>query len=292
MKHLFAIHEDIYLLQVPFGAYWTGVTIIKGAEPMVIDSGPSAEMVDKMILPALSEIGCCPEDLRYLVCTHTHGDHVGGHARLLACAASCKVVASAEQADKLKDPLAYAKRIRTRFPADSPPVQSALRGVRPDLLLENGALLGGRLRLIHAPGHDTDSVCWLDTVSGTLITGDSVQGEGAAGSGLAFYQSLSRYRDSLNALQNIEAQQWVSGHDYAPHGCLFKGPRAVREYLTDCLSVTERYDYRIRRLWNEGQRNTAELARRLVALEGRTPPPHLFLEMYTVTAHLQEAGLC
>ncbi len=292
MKHLLAIHEDIYLLRVPFGAYWTGVTIIGGADPIIIDSGPSAEMVDDMILPALSEIGCRPEELRYLVCTHTHGDHVGGHARLLACAPSCQVVASAEQADKLKNPLTYAKRIRTRFPADSPPVQSGLRGVCPELLLEEGALLAGRLRLIHTPGHDTDSVCWLDTVSGTLITGDSVQGEGAAGSGLAFYQSLSAYRASLTALQNIEAQQWISGHDYAPHGCRLTGSQAIREYLTDCLSVTDRYDYQIRRLWDEGQRDTAELARRLIALENRTPPPHLFLEMYTVTTHLQEAGLC
>ena len=292
MRKFTVIGEDVYLLQVPFGAYWTGVVLIKSAEPILIDSGPSATMVDEVIRPALSEIGCRPEEIRYLACTHTHGDHEGGHARLLACASSCTVVASREQAEKLVDPLTYAKHIRTRFPADSPPVQRELRGVRPGLLLEDGELLAGRLRLIRAPGHDTDSVCWLDTVSGILFTGDSVQGEGAAGSGLAFYQSLPDYRTSLSALLHMEVCQLVAGHDYAPHGCRLEGSGGVREYLTACLSVTDRYDRQIRRLWDEGLQDTAELARRLISLENRTPPAHLFLEMYTVTTHLQEAGLC
>ena len=55
------IGEDVYLLQVPFGAYWTGVVLIKSAEPILIDSGPSATMVDEVIRPALSEIGCRPK---------------------------------------------------------------------------------------------------------------------------------------------------------------------------------------------------------------------------------------
>ena len=43
------IGEDLYLLKVPFGAYWTGVAWIKGNENILIDSGPSADMVDEVI---------------------------------------------------------------------------------------------------------------------------------------------------------------------------------------------------------------------------------------------------
>lgn len=285
------IGEDLYLLKVPFGAYWTGVVWIKGNENILIDSGPSADMVDEVILPALAEEGCRPGDIRYLVCTHTHGDHIGGHARLLEQCPSCIAVASSAQAAKLADPLTYAKIIRTRFPSDSPPVQTGLRGVQPGRMLEDGELLAGRLRLIPSPGHDTDCVSWLDTLSGTLFTGDSVQGEGAAGAGLAFYQSLRDYRASLTALLDTAAHRLVAGHDYAPHGYLVEGTEAVNRYLSSCLSVTSRYDGQIRQLQSEGLTEPADLARRLIAMENRAAPPYLFLEMYTVTAHVQEAAL-
>ena len=140
-----------YLLKVPFGPVWTGVVLVRGEKNFLIDS--SHLDPDKYLVPALCDLGFKPSDIDWLLCTHVHGDHIGGHHKLHE-KYGVKVATLDSSADALRDPVNVAIRVRTRFPENSPPPQSYLKGVEPDRLVAEDELLEGRFRAIAAPGHD------------------------------------------------------------------------------------------------------------------------------------------
>lgn len=109
------------------------------------------------------------------------------------------MVCSTASQDKLADPLKYSRLIRATFPAYSPEAPASLRGVTADALLDEGGTLAGYLRLVTTPGHDTDTVCWLDERSGTLITGDSLQLNGTVTQGIALVMDLPGYLATLKS---------------------------------------------------------------------------------------------
>ena len=290
MKYFEEIVPGIKLLRTPFGAFWSGVILVRGETPeetVLIDSGANRETVDSCLIPALQEEGLSLSRIGWLACTHCHGDHVGGHSRLKELS-GIPVAAFEGSADKLRDPMKYSRLIRSAFPSDSPAPPRVLCGVEPDRLLQNGELLAGRLRLIWTPGHDTDTVCWLDEKTGTIISGDSIQGSGADGAGLAFYQDLPAYENSLKRLMSLGASNLVAAHFYAPEGVAALGREAVSTYLRASTEAVERYRrYLADLLAQNPQMDAKALARRMIRAEGRPEPDYLFLELYTVRAHLR-----
>ncbi len=276
--------DRLYLLKVPFGPVWTGVVLLTGEENILIDSSATGTDVDSYVLPALEEMGLKIEDIHYLLCTHTHGDHMGGHARLRQLG-DFQIAAFAGSKPKLEDPVPYAIATRTRFPENSPAPQSFLQGVKVDMVLEDGEVLADRLRLIHTPGHDDDCVCWLDLPTGTLITGDSLQANGTVCQGVGFYKSLPDYRATLEKIQTLPIENILCGHDYEGIGDWIPGREGVRKALSYCASRVEAYDAFIHA---NREKDPVTLAQALIDAHGCGQPEHLFMALYTVTEHLKE----
>lgn len=285
MKLFEEIVPGVCLLKSPFGAEWSGIVLLKGEKNILIDSGANKEIVDNCLIPALKKEGLSLEQISLLASTHCHGDHIGGHKRIRELS-SVKIAAYKGSVDKIRNPLEYARRIRFVFKSDSPAPPEVLDGVETDILLEDNELIGGRLRVIHTPGHDDDTVCWLDEKTWTLISGDSLQGCGAAGAGLAFYQDLNAYRASLNKLLSKDIQNIVAGHFYAPYGPCAIGKEAVKNYLENCVAVTERYDKYIINCFKNDERNEHVIAKKLIENENRQVPDYLFLALFTIKAHI------
>lgn len=278
------VAKDVYLLKVPFGPVWTGVILARGDKNILIDSSATGQDVDAYVIPALEKLGMGINDIDYLVCTHTHGDHMGGHARLRELG-RFQVAAYAGSAPKIEDPVPYAIATRTKFPGHSPAPQSSLQGVKVDLVLQDGEILADRLQLIHTPGHDDDCVCWLDLPTGTLITGDSLQANGTICQGVGFYKSLPDYLYTLKKLANLPIKNILCGHDYEGIGYRIAGKDAVSKALAYCKERVEVYDAFIR----QRKHLPADLIATVLIQElGCGMPEHLFMALYTVTQHLQQ----
>lgn len=277
------IAENVYLLKVPFGPVWTGVVLLRGESNILLDSAAATRDVDEHIVPALHALGLGLGDIRYLVNTHSHGDHIGGHARLRELG-DLEIVSYSGSKPKIEDPVPYAVATRTRFPKHSPAPQCTLCGVAVDVTLEDGQTLADRLRLIHTPGHDDDCVCWLDIPTGTLITGDSLQANGTICQGVGFYKSLTDYLHTLDRLDGMQPENILCGHDYDGIGYRINGERAVREALRYCRQRVEAYDAFIRARKTE---DPAKIAAELIDALGCGMPEHLFMALYTVTQHLE-----
>ena len=282
METFIQIANNVYLLKVPFGPVWTGVVLLRGEENILVDSSATAQDADDYVVPALKALGLELGDIHYLANTHSHGDHIGGHARLRQLG-SFRVVSFAGSKPKVEDPVPYAIATRTAFPAYSPAPQSSLQGVAVDVTMEDGEVLENRLQLIHTPGHDNDCVCWLDIPTGTLITGDSLQANGTVCQGVGFYKSLPDYLDTLDKLRALPVQNILCGHDYEGIGFRMEGKAAVAAALDICRERVATYDVFIR---ERKDAEPAEIARALIEELGCGMPEHLFMALYTVTQHL------
>ena len=282
------ILPGIHLLKVPFGPVWTGIILVRGEKNFLVDTshlGP-----EEFLVPALGDLGLKPGDIDWVLCTHAHGDHIGGlHA--LRAKYGVKVATLASSADALRDPVKVAVRVRTRFPENSPPPQSYLEGVEPDLLLEEGDLLEGRFRAVAAPGHDDDCLVWIDAKTGTAFSGDSVQANGTVCQGVAFYRDLKAYRATLEKLAGEDIENMVCGHDYAGIGDILRGREAVASALAYSGERVALYGERIAAYLKAGtpvEDEPVSLARRLIDEVGCGMPERLFLALHTVSEHLKE----
>lgn len=286
-----AILPGTYLLKVPFGPVWTGIALVRGEKNILIDS--SHLEPETYLLPALDELGMKIDDIDWLLNTHVHGDHIGGHHALVT-RYGLKTATLASAADALRDPVKVAIRVRTRFPRNSPPPQSYLKGVEPDRLLDEGELLEGRFRALATPGHDDDCLVWIDTMTGTAFTGDSIQANGTICQGVAFYRDLAAYRQTLAKLSVEPLDNIVCGHDYDGIGGVVTGRGAVADALRFCAERVKVYGVRIAAYVKEGvpvEDEPVSLAERLIHDEGCGMPEKLFLALHTVSEHLKEGNM-
>ena len=130
MKIIFEpVIGNLKLLKIPFGTDWTGVVLVDDEKKILIDSGALDSDVDNVLIPALKEEGYTLHDIDYLVNTHSHGDHIGGYARIRELAPNITVVAADSDRKNVEDPAALAIRTRGKYPAVSPVPQSYLKGV-------------------------------------------------------------------------------------------------------------------------------------------------------------------
>ena len=159
--------------------------------------------------------------------------------------------------------------------------------MEPDFLIEAGETVAG-LRLIPAPGHDSDAVAFFEPEKRLLVTGDSVQGNGTWGQGIALYMDRAAYRDTLMRLMALNAEVLVAGHRFEPFPPVLPGEEKVRSFLEESLSFSEKYDILIREAEEEGIHSVPEIARRLLERIGCGMPEKLFLACWTVASHLKE----
>lgn len=283
MESFNQIAKDVYLLKVPFGPVWTGVILLRGEKNILVDSSATGQDVDAYVVPALSQLGLDMTDIHYLANTHSHGDHIGGHARMRQLG-NFQVVSYTGSKPKVEDPVPYAIATRTAFPAHSPAPQSFLQGVTVDVALADGEILENRLQLIHTPGHDDDCVCWLDLPTGTLITGDSLQANGTICQGVGFYKSLPDYLYTLEKLESMPIQNILCGHDYEGIGYWMEGKDQVKKALAYCRERVSTYD---RFICNRKEQEPAAIATALIEELGCGMPEHLFMALYTVTQHIR-----
>lgn len=281
------ILDDVYLLRVPHGGTTTGVILLRGEKNYLIDAGGTAEEVDTYILPALAELSITISDIECLLCTHTHGDHIGGFCRLRELGIR-KIAAYTRSVPKITDPLYYNIKIRKAFPENSPPPSGTLVGTTVDLSMEGGDVLDARIELVATPGHDDDAACIYDRKTKVLICGDSIQHNGTLVQGCGAYMYLRDYRASMEKLKQYPAKAAVLGHPFLPHGDVILGEENVQAFLADALRMTEIYRDFVVGAYTQGERDLCKIAADLVTYVGGVVPEYLFLPLYTVREHIKE----
>jgi glyoxylase-like metal-dependent hydrolase (beta-lactamase superfamily II) len=139
----------------------------------LVDDDGTVTLVDaglrtgyRRIRAALPAIGVKPGDVRRVVVTHAHSDHVGGLAKLVANTGA-DVLTHEREAPYLRD--GRAPRTVRGKAGKIPTVTVA------EQFLDGSVLpIAGGLRVVHTPGHTPGHVSLLHEPSGVLITGDAL----------------------------------------------------------------------------------------------------------------------
>lgn len=201
------VTPGIHLLRLPFTIRISDDLFLERFVNTFIIAGPSITLVDagvagsrERIFEYIRSIGRDPAEIRLLILTHSHPDHIGG-ARAIRDATGCAVAAHAAERAWIED---------VNLQCNNRPVPGfhTLVGgpVAVDHLLEDGEVLelgtGHQLDCVvfHTPGHSQGSVSLLVRSGGVLITGDAVPVLGA----LPVYDDVLASAESILRLMGID----------------------------------------------------------------------------------------
>ncbi len=250
---------DVHPLVSPWGRFGLYSFFIDAPEPAVVDTGIASSPAEGMA-PALEAIGRRIEDVRWILLTHGHIDHVGGaHALWELTGRRAQVVIHEADAPMLRSRRAHVEEYlagRGRYlgdPEGEAKVTAAANAVisgemEPSMLVEGGETisLGGDVAVsVHSiPGHTPGSVAYALNGRRSVFVGDAVQVHGAA-NGFPGYTDPVAYRAGLEYLRDeIRPQHLYLGHPYrradgTPYGVELDAAQAG-EAIAQSLAVEGR----------------------------------------------------
>lgn len=228
---------SIHPLYSPWGRFGLYSFYIEAPEPAIVDSGVMGLPTHGM-KAALEELGKNIADVRWILLTHGHVDHMGGAYELWELTdRRAKVVIHEADVPYLRSRQHHVEqyfKARDRY-IDNPEArqeqeasaQAAISGeMEPHVVVTGGEVLdlgGVQVKVHHIPGHTEGSVAYEIVGQGSVFVGDAVQVHGAA-NGFPGFEDPEAYRASLEYLVNeVKPSNLYLGHPYrtaagAPYG--------------------------------------------------------------------------
>jgi glyoxylase-like metal-dependent hydrolase (beta-lactamase superfamily II) len=204
-------------MEIIEGIHWIkGVNgncfLVVGSELTLIDTGLPRNT--KKISDYISrELHREPSELKTIILTHYHIDHVGC-ARELKDRTGARVAAHPEDAgfiDGTKPTPGPKGGVRILFKLLSPFMRA--KKVKIDLLLNEGDIVAG-LKIVRVPGHTPGSIALLDPARKVLFTGDALtfrDGRVTAPPG-RFTMDPELARRSIMKIKTLDFDTMLGGH--------------------------------------------------------------------------------
>lgn len=214
-------------IECQFGPISAFAYYVDAPEPAIIDTGVSIS-ASQDIEPTLAQYGIRIEDIRWILLTHGHVDHLGGaYAVWEKTGRNAKVVIPKKEARLLRDKneqIVDYKLLQGKYIID-PAIQEKhismlmtdIGGtIEPDLEAIDGDSihLGGdiTLKVIETPGHSIGSVTFVLDGLNWAFAADAVQMYGGF-SGMPTIENSQFYRKSIQRLlEEVRPNRLFLGH--------------------------------------------------------------------------------
>ena len=201
------VFDDIYLIG---GSNLSGagdclVYLIKTSDGLImIDSGVDKNSVDYFI-ENIKSLNFNPNDLKYLILTHCHIDHIGGAYRLQN-EFKVKVIAHEIEAPVIEGKEHPERTGASFYGVDYTPctIDIKLKGELNEIRFGNK-----KINFLHTPGHTPGGISpYIDLEGKRILFGQDVHGPLLKG----FGSNLKDYLNSLNKLLKLDADILCEGH--------------------------------------------------------------------------------
>jgi len=153
-----------------------------------------------------------PTDIKTIVLTHFHIDHVGD-ASVLKKLSGAKVAIHEADADFVagRKTQPAPKGVKGMIMKVLIPLLFGSRPVEPDINLNDGDTIAG-LTIIHTPGHTPGSICLFDPASKILFAGDLLRFNGSKIEMGSSSLDPLEVQQSINKIAAIDFEIMLSGH--------------------------------------------------------------------------------
>jgi hydroxyacylglutathione hydrolase len=216
--HLYAV-KSLFYPNEPDGPYVVSYMAL-GRIAVMFDSGLKSTAPD--VLDLLAKLGRQPSDLRLILNSHAHHDHIGANGPLKE-ATGCMILAEPSGVHWIEDHKRQHHEFFEAFPDAWMPSAEQTRDffewLGPETSVEiqpNGAFTlslgdGVALDVFPTPGHISSCVSALDRGTNALLTGDSFQAQGFFGN-LPQYDSVAGYTSSLFTYAEYVPRRVLTAH--------------------------------------------------------------------------------
>jgi glyoxylase-like metal-dependent hydrolase (beta-lactamase superfamily II) len=281
------IDDDVIRLSLPFQHGFVNSYLILGNDgPRLIDTGPAASREASHLVAHLAALGMGIADVKQILLTHSHHDHVGMAASIALASSAPVLIHHLEMAG-----LAFATAPPPRqwllelgLPSTAPTTSGGGSEPPPQIQLIGGGetITFGHLRLeLHwTPGHSPGLVSAFERERGLLFSTDHLL---RAPTPLAIRQDvhadpIAQYMGSLDVIHGLPAKRVLPGHGRSFSGldvAIADARRAHLQWLESTLAAVP----------PDGA-TALEVAERMTWLAGRQPSD-FWLALARAAAYLQ-----
>lgn len=180
----FQVFDNLYYV----GAKWVSAWLLETDQGLILFDSLYGDLTD-IVIDGIRELGFDPDDIRYLIVTHAHYDHIGGARRFQEEFGAVVMMTEADWAmtDEPAIYQEYPKPIRHLSVADS----STLNLGRT------------RLRFMQTPGHTPGVLSTMFTVYDNGYPHDAFM-FGGVGLNFSGVERTEMYIDSVKRLMQVE----------------------------------------------------------------------------------------
>ena len=204
---------------------------------VLLDTGWDADESWQALVAGLESIGASPRDVRGVLVSHMHFDHLGLAGRVRAASGAWVAMHPADRAvldgPRRRGPADFAaheaaflrilgatagEAAEAVGPADG--YEVFLRAAVPDRELRDGDLAdvpGWRLRAVHTPGHTPGHLCFADELTRRLFAGDHILPRITPNISLMWgehNQPLADYLASLAKMRGLDVDEVLPAHKW------------------------------------------------------------------------------
>jgi hydroxyacylglutathione hydrolase len=282
------------------------VYYVDAPQPALVDTGVAASP-GASIEPALNKLGLSLRNVKWILATHGHWDHIGGaHAARSMAADDVQVLLHEADAELLRSRRAHmqpdgyqALRFKYLDDMESLAKQDALimENLSGELAADRELRGGERINLggdivveaVATPGHSHGSVSFLVDGPDWLCTGDGVQVHGSSGFPL-YVDPLAYGATQRKLLDDVRPKRLFMGHrfrlsDGTALESVIDGPQLERA-LRDSVALHERLSSLAREVNLDLSHPRAEALRPVAEALGFSPddphswPPSIFTTLH------------
>ncbi len=289
--------RGVGMVAIPAAGITTNVYVLgRPDDYLIVDCGTDSQA--GRVVAALEGAGFLAGKGRAVVPTHGHGDHFGGAAKISAWSGA-PVWAHPAAAVQVEDHWGqFAARgdigIDSSEKAWEGFKQWAGEEVRVERMLREGDELdipgGGKLRVLHCPGHERGLITLHDAERKLAFCGDLVQGGyNCSANWLGLIPDPVRQRRSLERLRALELERLFKGHRAPVSGDL------VARDIDAALARLDRIrDAALESLRERSPETLAELTRKVfvkvLEMERADSPTYALKTVGGFLAELRRAG--
>ncbi|BFH72956.1 MBL fold metallo-hydrolase [Sulfurisphaera javensis] len=181
---------------------------------ILVDSGTPGS--GNKIISTLNSLGKSLTQIKYVIFTHSHVDHIGGAYEIKKVLTDAKFGIDNNGIDylkygKIRVPVLHSSLLKILFSLGKPFFFRKFNGVNVDFILNEGELIKG-VEIIKTPGHTDDSISIYLPEINSIIVGDTLQG---TKNGLKYpniYENFEELKKSIEKIKSFNPSMIYVSH--------------------------------------------------------------------------------